>query len=199
MQELSISGGNVLQNTVFSVGHSNHSWEHFRSMLQTSDIGVVLDVRSHPRSRLFHFNKPELRYRLNAAGISYLHMGDQLGGFAKTGLTDYEAMASTASFSEGIIQVLGIAARCRPVLMCSEHEALECHRCLLVGRYLVEQHGVHLAHIQRDGRIEPHNETEVRLLQKWAGDGSDLFQNRENRLAAAYRLQERKLGIGARK
>jgi uncharacterized protein (DUF488 family) len=198
MQELSISGGNALQNTVFSVGHSNHSWEYFRSMLQPYEIGVVLDVRSNPRSRLFHFNKPELRYRLNAVGISYLHMGDQLGGYPKTGSTDYEAAASTAAFSEGIIQVLEIAARCRPVLMCAEHEALECHRCLLVGRYLVEQHGVHLAHIQRDGRIEGHTDTEERLLQKWGANVSDLFQNRANQLAAAYRLQARKLGMGAR-
>lgn len=168
-------------------------------MLQPYDIGVVLDVRSNPRSRLFHFNKPELRYRLNAAGISYLQMGDQLGGFPRVGRIDYEAMASTTSFSEGIIQVLGIAARCRPVLMCSEHEPLECHRCLLVGRYLVEQHRVHLAHIQRDGSIEEHSETEERLLQKWGANVSDLFQNRANQLAAAYRLQARKLGMGARK
>lgn len=185
-----------MQNTVFSVGHSSHSWEHFRSLIEAPDIGVVLDVRSSPRSRLHHFHKHELRYRLNFIGISYLHLGDQLGGRPASGSADYEAMATTAPFLGGIAKVLEIAGHCRPALMCAEHEPLECHRCLLVARHLVERHGARVAHIQRDGRIEPHEATEDRLLAKW-GDGGDLFQTRAERLTVAYRLQSRKLGVGA--
>lgn len=184
-----------LQNTVFSIGHSSHSWEHFRSLIEAPDVGVVLDVRSNPRSRLHHFNKAELRYRLNSIGVSYLHLGDQLGGRPANGAADYETMATAASFLDGIAIVLEIAARSRPALLCSEHEPLECHRCLLVARRLAEHHGAHVAHIQRDGKIEPHEDTEDRLLSKW-GDGGDLFRTRAERLAVAYRLQTRKLGVG---
>lgn len=196
MQGLLTYGGNVLQSTIFSIGHSNLPWEHFRSLLEQSDIGVVLDVRSTPRSRLHYFNQHELRYRLNGAGVSYLHLGDQLGGRPNTGTINYETMAETASFAQGIARVLEIAPRCRPVLMCSEHEPLECHRCLLVGRHLVEQCNATVAHILRNGRIEPHRDTEDRLLAKWRG-GGDLFQTRAERLDAAYRLQARKLGVEA--
>ena len=32
------------------------------------EIGLAVDVRSRPRSPLEHFNKPEMRFRLNAVG-----------------------------------------------------------------------------------------------------------------------------------
>ena len=184
-----------MKNTIFSVGHSNLTWDQFRSLIETPDIGVVLDVRSSPSSRLYHFHKNELRYRLNSIGVSYLHLGDQLGGRLASGAPDYETMAATAPFLDGIAQVLEIAGRCRPALLCSEHEPLECHRCLLVARHLVEHQGAHVVHIQRDGKIEPHEYTEDRLLSKWGG-GGDLFRTRAERLSAAYRLQARKLGVG---
>lgn len=185
-----------MQNTIFSIGHSNLPWEHFRSLLERSDIGVVLDVRSNPRSRLHYFNQHKLRYWLNGIGISYLYLGDQLGGRPASGTINYETMAETVSFAQGIARVLEIAPRCRPVLMCSEHEPLECHRCLLVGRQLVEQCNANVAHILRNGRIEPHKDTEDRLLAKWRV-GSDLFQTRAERLNVTYRLQARKLGVEA--
>lgn len=132
---------------------------------------------------------------MNSIGISYLHLGDQLGGRPASGAPDYETMAATAPFLDGIAKVLGVAGRCRPALMCAEHEPLECHRCLLVARHLAERHSATVAHILRDGKIEPHEDTEDRLLSKW-GDGGDLFRTRAERLAVAYRLQARKLGVG---
>lgn len=56
-------------------------------------------------------------------------------------------------------------------------------------------YGAHVVHIQRDGKIEPHEDTEDRLLSKW-GDGGDLFRTRKERLEVAYRLQARRLGVG---
>ena len=66
-------------------------------------------------------------------------------------------------FVEALAKVAAMAARTRPAIMCSEHEPLACHRCLLVGRRLAE-HGNDLAHILRDGTIEPNAATEDRLL-----------------------------------
>jgi hypothetical protein len=69
--------------------------------------------------------------------------------------------------------------------MCSEKGPLDCHRCLLVGRALME-HGVPVQHILADGSLVSQAQIEEELL---AGSGDDLFAPREERLAAAYRAR----------
>jgi uncharacterized protein (DUF488 family) len=97
-------------------------------------------------------------------------------------------MATSAMFAEGLTKVEELAARTRPALMCSEHEPLTCHRCLLVGRRLAER-GNDVAHILRDGRIETNTTTEERLLALTRQSNADLFAPRSERIAAAYRNQ----------
>ena len=88
----------------------------------------------------------------------------ELGGpLREGGVPDYEQMATSRMFAEGLNGVEEMAARTRPSLICSEHEPLTCHRCLLVGRRLAER-GNDVAHILRDGRIEANTTTEERLL-----------------------------------
>jgi uncharacterized protein (DUF488 family) len=74
--------------------------------------------------------------------------------------------------------------------MCAEREPLDCHRCLLVARSLVER-GLTIGHILHDGTVEPHAATEQRL---WApiGASDDLFvTGQDERLASAYRRRAR--------
>jgi uncharacterized protein (DUF488 family) len=151
---------------VFSIGHSNHDWSTFKRLLEIADIGAVADVRSSPASRLPHFNRAALKDRLNATGIAYVFLGVELGGRPQGGcIPDYELMGASPLFAEGIAQVEQIAPRTRLALMCSEHEPLTCHRCLLVGRRLVER-GVTVAHILRGGTIERNEDTEDRLPRR---------------------------------
>jgi uncharacterized protein (DUF488 family) len=174
---------------VFTIGHSNHDWSTFKRLLETADIGAVADVRSSPASRLPHFNRVALKGRLDASGVAYIFLGLELGGRPKGGGSlDYELMAAGPLFAEGIEHVEQIAPRTRLALMCSEHEPLTCHRCLLVGRRLVE-HGVAVAHILRDGTVEPNEHTEDRLLALTRRTERDLFAPHVDRLTAAYRAQ----------
>jgi len=99
---------------------------------------------------------------------------------------------SEMHFVAALDRVEELGARSRPVLLCSEHEPLQCHRCLLVGRRLFER-GVDVEHILRDGRIEPHAEAEDRLLKLTRQTENDLFASREQRLAVAYRNQALKI------
>ena len=138
------------------------------------------------------------RVVLPAAGIDYLFLGLELGGRPKGDcIPDYELMAASPLFAEGIAHVEEIAPRTRLALMCSEHEPLTCHRCLLVGRRLVER-GVEVAHILRDGTVEPNEDTEDRLLALTRRTERDLFAPRADRIAAAYRTQGLKI-TGARR
>ena len=175
--------------TVFSIGHSSHDWPTFQRLFDRAEIGVVVDVRSNPVSRLPHFSRTALKERLNATGVGYVFLGVELGGRPRSGgVPDDEQMAAATLFAEGIARVVEMAARTRPALMCSEHEPLTCHRCLLVGRRLVER-GVSVAHILRDGTIEPNGVTEDRLLALTGQTERDLLATREDRLRAAYHIQ----------
>jgi uncharacterized protein (DUF488 family) len=181
--------GSNRRTFAFTVGHSSHDWPTFQRLLDRTEIGVVVDVRSNPVSRLPHFNRTRLKERLNAAGVAYVFAGLELGGRPRgEGVPDYEKMAASPLFAEGVARVEEMVARTRPALMCSEHEPLTCHRGLLVGRRLAAR-GVAVSHILRDGTIEPNEVTEDRLLALTRQTERDLLATREDRLRAAYRIQ----------
>jgi len=178
---------------LFTVGHSNIPIERFVVLLQRSGVTAVADVRSVPLSRRFPwFSKNNLARPLSREGIGYLAMGDVLGGRPRVerlfhdGVADYEAMAKAPQYQDGLARLTAEAARSRVCLMCAEREPLDCHRCLLVARSLAER-GLAVGHILHDGAIEPHAETERRLLAL-ADESCDLFAHgQRERLAAAYR------------
>ncbi len=177
---------------LWTIGHSTRDWPKFERLLAAADIGAVVDVRSFPSSRLPHFGRAAMTGRLNALGVAYVYLGLELGGRRRNGsAADYETMAKGPLFLEGLSKVEAIASRARLALMCSEHDPLACHRCLLVGRRLVER-GAEVAHILRDGRIEPNAATEERLLRLTRQTEQDLFGSRDDRLARAYRIQDRR-------
>jgi uncharacterized protein (DUF488 family) len=178
---------------LFTIGHSNIPIERFVALLQRAGVTTLADVRSVPLSRRFPwFSKNNLAKNLGREGIDYAVMGDVFGGrprngqLYRDGVVDYEAMAEEPHYQEGLARLMTRAKRSRICLMCAEREPLDCHRCLLVARSLAER-GVAVGHILHDGAIEPHADTERRLLAL-AGEGCDLFAHgQRERLAAAYR------------
>jgi len=178
---------------VFTIGHSTHSYEHFLSLLRASGITAVADVRTTPFSRHFpHFNEAALRSELKLDGISYVFLGKELGGrpssrnFYCDGVADYEKMAKTETFASGINRVIEGAKKFRVALMCSEHDPLDCHRCLLVGRALSKE-GVNLVHILGDSSSVSHEVIEEKLLHLAGRSGDDLLMTASERLSVAYR------------
>jgi uncharacterized protein (DUF488 family) len=192
-QRNSLGKTEVNDLTVFTIGHSTHSYERFLFLLRTAGITAVADVRTTPFSRhLPHFNEATLRSELKLDGISYVFLGKELGGrpsgrsFYCDGVADYEKMAKTEAFSNGINRVIEGAKRFRVALMCSEHDPLDCHRCLLVGRALSGE-GVKLVHILGDSSSISHQAIEDKLLNLAGRSGDDLLMTAAERLSAAYR------------
>lgn len=186
---------------LLTIGHSNLPAGRFMALLTRAGVTAIADVRSVPFSRWCPwFSGKALAEQLAGARIAYLALGDALGGrpsdprLYRDGVADYEAMAARPEFAAGLARVMDASARQRVCLLCAEREPLDCHRCLLVGRALCER-GLTLAHILPDGAIEPHAVTEERLLALAGGEG-DLFRDRTERLAQAYR--RRAQAVGAR-
>lgn len=183
-----------MKKLITTLGSSNLTWSEFADRLETFDIGCVIDVRSFPRSRLIHFNQPQLITCLNGRGVAYVHLGDQLGGHVTDEEASYTRRTTMPAFLGGIDRVLEIAARCRPTLLCAEAEVLDCHRFLILSRYLAQRGDVEILHILKDGRAETHEAAEDRLIQH-ANRFGDLFFDREENLEIAYMAKLMKMGL----
>jgi uncharacterized protein (DUF488 family) len=167
---------------IWTIGHSNHTFEHFAKLLQAEGIEVVVDVRSYPYSRIApHFNRDELGSAMAERGVRYLFMGEELGGrptreehYDARGHALYGPMSEEESFNGAIDRLIDGAGRYRIALVCSEGDHHDCHRRLLVGKVLTER-GVELRHILPSGIIR--TELSVALFDE---DGQcSLLEDRE--------------------
>ncbi len=149
------------RTTIYTLGHSNHTAEHFISLLRQHGVATLADVRSHPYSRWApQFRKDVLSRSLGAAGIEYVFLGRELGGrpdgaelYTGDGKVDYARRAQAADFQAGIEQLV-VIARGRPTaILCAEEDPSRCHRRLLVAPALLGK-GIAVEHIRGDGRHE---------------------------------------------
>lgn len=189
---------------IFTVGHSTHSLEYFIGVLKSANISAIADVRSVPWSKHFpQFNRSELKSSLNDVGIEYRFFGNQLGGrpdkpsLMQNLVANYDAMAKTKEFEQGVKLVIAGAKKHRLALMCSEHDPLDCHRCLLVGKAL-SRLGVSVNHIQADGSITSQQDIEEQLLLMSGKISDDFFAPREELLDMAYRERSMKVAYRER-
>jgi uncharacterized protein (DUF488 family) len=180
---------------VFTIGHSTHDADAFVALLRRHGVNALADVRSSPYSRFNpQFNRETLQQDLQANGIAYVFLGEELGARSEdpdcyeNGKVQFDRLAQTPLFQSGIERVLEGAKRYRPAMMCAEKDPLECHRTILVARTLIER-GVDVRHILEDGSIESHDRALDRLLTQFKLDEPDLFRTREESIADAYRLQ----------
>ena len=152
--------GHVSLNTIYTIGHSIHDWETFLGLLTLHGVDVVVDTRSAPASRRAAFaNKRTMPALLDQEDMSYVYLGDSLGGkpsdddlYGEDGKPDYRKMRSLESFQAGVDAVLELAERETVVLMCSEEDPSKCHRHLLIEPSVL-QRGVGLMHIRGDGSV----------------------------------------------
>lgn len=186
---------------VLTVGHSTLPYERFLALLRQSSVTAIADVRTAPFSRHFpHFNRDTLHNELRLDDVTYVFLGKELGGrpdgerFFCNGVADYEKMAETAMFARGLERVILGAKKYRIAMMCSEHDPLDCHRCLLVGRALKER-DVSVRHILSSGQIVDQQQVEDKLLDMSGKSGIDLFDSPAIRLAAAYRDRAMKVAF----
>jgi uncharacterized protein (DUF488 family) len=186
-------------STLFTVGHSNHSFERFGELLRRHEIVALADVRSAPYSRSNpDFNREFLKTKLAAAGIAYVFLGRELGArpegaqFYQQGRVQYRMLAQSPLFRDGLDRVLKGAQSHRLALLCAEKEPLDCHRTLLVARELVAL-GASVVHIHTDGSLESYADAMKRLIKMLGLPDEDLFRNKEEMIADACALQEERI------
>jgi uncharacterized protein (DUF488 family) len=145
---------------IYTIGHSNHTWDTFASLLKVQQIEVLVDVRSKPVSRgARSANKRTLPALCEAEGLRYAFIGDSLGGkpgdpfaYDASGNPDYAKIAARPIFGDGIQELVSLAEEATTAIMCAEEDPSNCHRSLLIGPAL-EPLGVEMRHIRRDDSV----------------------------------------------
>lgn len=188
-----------MHELVFTVGHSTHSQERLAGLLRDHKISALCDVRSTPYSRLNpQFNREEFKQRLREAGIAYVFLGKELGARSSdrsayvNGKVQYDRLAKTPLFLGGLERIREGLKKHTIALMCAERDPLECHRSILVARWLVHL-GIEVQHIHADSHLESHAEAMERLVTQLKLPQSDMFRNHQDVLDDAYRIQEARI------
>ncbi len=190
-----------------TIGYGNMGLSNFISTIRSFRINCIVDVRTRPYSKYnIAFNKEELRARLNEDNLSYFWLGNKLGGrYDKIslcdmqGVVDYEKVAKSEKFKEGIIELLKLCDKYNVCIMCSEQDPLKCHRFLLICRTLKEYN---IYHILPSLKLIKNSELEENLF-KMSADLNQLSifseENEESFENKAYKRQNIKTAYVSQK
>jgi len=147
-------------HAIYTIGHGTRSLDELIAILQIADVGILVDIRSIPRSRTNpQFNRDELTASpsLREKNITYQWMGDTLGGrrnahqpniaqntaIRVAAFRNYAGYMTTDSFRQGLqsLKVLSqeVAKRKENVaIMCSETLWWRCHRRMVADQLVSE-------------------------------------------------------------
>jgi len=134
----------------FTIGHSTRPIAEFVELLRESEIQLVVDVRTVPRSRTNpQFNRDVLPTTLAEFGIDYEHIA-QLGGLRSrspnvplsvnafwqhASFHNYADYAMSEDFKFGLTRLRELGHANRSAIMCAEAVWWRCHR-RIIANYL---------------------------------------------------------------
>lgn len=132
---------------IYTLGTSPRSPGEFLELLTSHGVQVVVDVRRFPSSRFEHFQREKLAGLLSEAGIDYIYMGKELGGYRRGGYQDF---TTTTEFQKGLQKLEEVALERKAAIVCAERFPWRCHRRFIsLG---LEKRGWQVKHIIDRGR-----------------------------------------------
>jgi len=184
-----------MSESIYTVGHSNHTPETFVGLLRLHRINAIADVRSSPYSRFApQFNKDAIASLLAGNRVAYVFLGNYLGARPndpdcyRNGAIDFARLSQTDYFQEGLARVRKGSSQFNLALMCTEKDPIQCHRTILVCRHLRAKDTI-IKHILEDGELEDNRDSERRLMDSLHMATIDLFKTPEDLVEEAYDKQ----------
>jgi len=171
-------------SNIYTIGYGARDIKSFISLLKAHKIDYLIDVRSTPYSKFNpKFNHRDLSYALKEHNITYVFMGDTLGGrpadetcYTEDGKVDYKKVETKDFYKTGIDRIKTAYKKgLNIVLMCSEANPSQCHRSKLIGMTLIKELECKncLKHIDEFGKIKD-QATVINEITKGKGP-TDLF------------------------
>lgn len=158
----------------FTIGHSTRTIAEFVDLLRAGEVGMVVDIRTVPRSRANpQYNLDTLPDSLAAFQIRHTRI-EALGGlrgksrevppdvngwWQNRSFHNYADYALTGEFHRGLDELIALGRERRLAMMCSEAVWWRCHR-RIVADYLLTR-GENVFHLMGHDRVEPATLTPV--------------------------------------
>jgi uncharacterized protein (DUF488 family) len=171
------------RQSLYTIGHGARRIEDFLETLRNFSIEYLIDIRSQPYSKFNpQYNQGELKLFLERNGITYVFMGESIGGrpldpscYDNEGRVDYEKVRLKEFFLKGIERLKTAYIKNIPIaIMCSESKPSECHRSKLIGRVL-SLDKIYLKHIDERNKVKTQAEV-INELNKGLSD-TTLFND----------------------
>jgi len=166
--EAGTSRGPRVTPPFYTIGHSTRTIADFVELLRAGGVGMVIDVRTIPRSRTNpQFNVDGLGEALAAFQIGHGRIA-ALGGlrsrvrevprevngwWSNRSFHNYADHALSAQFRAGLEALVALGRERRVAVMCSEAVWWRCHRRIIADHLLAR--GEAVFHLMDKGRVEP--------------------------------------------
>ncbi|MGX8797853.1 DUF488 domain-containing protein [Fusibacter sp. JL298sf-3] len=197
-----------MMNTLYTIGHSNLTTKNFLELLRKYEINCIIDVRSTPYSKFTpQFNEIELKHFLNQNGVYYIGMGKEFGArrnnkklYTIDGILDFEKVKKDEDFAEGVNRIKnGVKKGYNIAFMCTEKNAIDCHRNILVAKYFYDL-GYNIKNINHNGEYTSQEGIDIMLLDMYFPRRNEisLFDSEnlpdEELLKEAYKKRNKDIG-----
>lgn len=161
--------------TVFTIGHSTHSFEELVRLLRAHGVERLVDVRTIPRSRHNpQFNRETLSKALHNRRIGYRAMKSLGGlrharrdstntGWRNASFRGYADYMQTASFATALEKLIQLEKDKPTAIMCAEAVPWRCHRSMIADALVVR--GIPVEHILTTGPTKPHTLTKFAQVE----------------------------------
>jgi uncharacterized protein (DUF488 family) len=163
--------------TLLTVGHSNRPLSAFLEILEANRVGLLVDVRTIPRSRYNpQFNWETLAQALAIHEIAYEHLPGLGGlrhphkdsintGWRNDSFRGYADYMQTEDYARNLEELCNLETtwesrtenKTAVAIMCAEALPWRCHRSLIADSLVAR--GIPVAHILSSSKIEPHKLT----------------------------------------
>ncbi|MCC3864952.1 DUF488 domain-containing protein [Terrisporobacter petrolearius] len=195
---------------IYTIGHSNYSFDKFIEILKKYNIDCVVDIRAIPYSKYnTQYNKEFFQTNLKRLGYTYIYMADEFGAKRKTrtsynneGYADFAKVILEDDFKKGIERLkIGCIKGYRIVLLGAMQEPIRCPRAILVGKELIKEE-FEVKHIMHEGNLKTQKYLEELLLEKYFHQRNQLTidgllgndMNTKNMIEESYKLANKEIG-----
>lgn len=141
---------------IWTIGHSNRSFDELAELLRAAEIHCVADIRRFNGSlRHPQFGRDAFEPALHQLGIAYVHFPGLGGrrsnrradspntGWRVASFNAYADHMATPEFREALNALMALAQTSRVAIMCSEALPWRCHRRLVADALVVRGWTVH--------------------------------------------------------